>query len=123
MSNQAFEKFRERITDLDSGLTHVKLFRIWHILSGRLGRDQAIVADRLCELTNLNEGALRDGVKILRRHGFDVCSGNVGYYRSESPEDILNTAKQLESRAASLIETARLMREQIADVAIQDRFI
>lgn len=119
--DKAFTEFKAQVRDNDSGLTFDKLFRIWWVLRKKQGRPSAIQSSALCKTTGLNESSLRRGIMVLRRSGFDICSGATGYFRSKDQADVLATIDHLESRAKSLMETARLLREQLGDQGVQDK--
>lgn len=74
----------------------------------------------LMEAMHINGSDVRHTIMGLRRKGFPICSGRGSGYWLGSADDIITTINHLESRAFSMLETAKLLRRTIEKCPIKD---
>ncbi len=84
------------------------------------GRENAIIADRICELARTEvewrtQLPTRDMIRELRGMGHPICSCSggkrPGYWRTKIKTELLETVEQLNSRARSIQHVADCLHE------------
>ncbi|MGI6695950.1 MAG: hypothetical protein ACOX6O_06915 [Christensenellales bacterium] len=72
------------------------------------GESWAIKAKDLRVLWGLkSDRAVRQAVHSMRRKGLIVCSGQAGYWRPETPDEVRRTVKRLQGQAKSMFAAAQ----------------
>lgn len=72
------------------------------------GESYAITAKELCVLWGLPSAReIRRMVHAMRREGLLVCSGNSGYWRPETPEELQRFVKRLHWQAKAIFVAAQ----------------
>lgn len=78
----------------------------------------AVSMSELAGVLGIPERGLRSLVERMRRDGLTICSSDHGYWMpsedGQRQQDAERTARRLESRARSALETARALREGAA---------
>ena len=59
------------------------------------GKKNAVHSAELQRLFSLDDRAIRRKVSALRKEGYPICSGDMGYYYAESQKDINSTVGRL----------------------------
>lgn len=66
------------------------------------GKENAITRQNLCEITGLNDRAVRESISQARREIPIISLANKGYYIPTEKEDVEQWVKQEEHRAKSI---------------------
>ncbi|MGI6688555.1 MAG: hypothetical protein ACOX6Y_09485 [Christensenellales bacterium] len=84
------------------------------------GESWAIKAEDLRVLWGLNsDRAVRQAVHSMRRNGLIVCSGNAGYWRPETMDEVKRTVKRLHGQAKATFVAAQGAAKTIRQAGLE----
>lgn len=92
--------------------------RVWFAVSDRIGKDNAILGDRLAELARTDYDTVRAIIShLVNHHGYLIASHSRGYYVPITPEEIASATRSLRHRGIMiLMRAAKLQKSSIEDV-------
>lgn len=76
-------------------LTHKKSAILDHLRKHHTGMRNAVHSAELERLFSLDDRAVRRKISALRKEGYPICSGDMGYYYAENQKDINSTVGRL----------------------------
>ena len=66
-----------------------------HLRKHHIGMRNAVHSAELERLFSLDDRAVRRKISALRKEGYPICSGDMGYYYAENQKDINSTVGRL----------------------------
>ena len=66
-----------------------------HLRKHHIGKKNAVHSAELERLFSLDDRAVRRKISALRKEGYPICSGDMGYYYAENQKDINSTVGRL----------------------------
>ena len=107
---KGFEKLTNELTDDELK----KVPRIVSGLSKRIGKDNAVTSQIICDKMELIGVRLRKIIHFIRVNNllFGLCSNSKGYYVAKNIKELEDNNKSLQQRIASQIEILNALENQ-----------
>ncbi len=117
------EQVQMNFTDRKASILTEEEQRVWSILEGFRGRDNAILGPVLSARAGIDYDTVRAIVsRLVNRHSCLIASCSRGYYIPITPEEISRETKSLRHRGiAILMRAARLQKSSLEAVFGQAR--
>lgn len=90
--------------------------KVKSILTDLIGSGLVVSGRRLASMAEIeNTAHLRTIIHSLRVQGEPICSSNAGYWMARTDEELMESSKQIERFAISVLCAARGMRSKLVN--------
>lgn len=83
---------------------------------GAVGRNQAILSPKLCEMIGCNSSELKAAVHTERKAGALICSDSNGYYMAENKQEIADFFHYTKAHALSRLVIIKAFGKALSDI-------